>query len=66
MMPGLDGYTVCRRIKENQATGHLPILIVTALNDREARLEGIGAGANDFLPKPIDRQEVLLRVHNAV
>lgn len=66
MMPGLDGYTVCRRIKENQATAHLPILIVTALNDREARLEGIGAGANDFLTKPIDRQEVLLRVQNAV
>jgi CheY-like chemotaxis protein len=66
MMPGLDGYTVCRRIKEDQATAHLPILIVTALNDREARLEGIGAGANDFLTKPIDRQEVLLRVQNAV
>lgn len=66
MMPGLDGYTVCRRIKENSATAHLPILIVTALNDREARLEGIGAGANDFLTKPIDRQEVLLRVQNAV
>lgn len=66
MMPGLDGYTVCRRIKEDLATAHLPILIVTALNDREARLEGIGAGANDFLTKPIDRQEVLLRVHNAM
>jgi CheY-like chemotaxis protein len=66
MMPGLDGYAVCRRIKEDQATAHLPILIVTALNDREARLEGIGAGANDFLTKPIDRQEVLLRVQNAV
>lgn len=66
MMPGLDGYTVCRRIKEDQTTAHLPILIVTALNDRESRLEGIGAGANDFLTKPIDRQEVLLRVQNAV
>ena len=66
MMPGLDGYTVCRRIKEDPTTGHLPVLIVTALNDREARLQGIGAGANDFLSKPIDRQEVLLRVHNAV
>jgi len=66
MMPGLDGYAVCRRLKADQATAHLPILIVTALNDREARLAGIGAGANDFLTKPIDRQEVLLRVHNAV
>ena len=66
VMPGLDGYTVCRRIKEDPTTSHLPVLIVTALNDREARLQGIGAGASDFLSKPIDHQEVLLRVHNAV
>ena len=66
MMPGLDGYSVCRRIKEDPAAVHLPVLIIPALNDREARLQGIGAGANDFLTKPIDRQEVLLRVHNAV
>lgn len=66
MMPGLDGFAVCRRLKADQATAPIPVLIVTVLQDREDRLTGIEAGATDFLSKPLDFQETLLRVKNAV
>jgi adenylate cyclase len=66
MMPELDGFEVCRRLKMDPKTAHLPILLVTALSEREDRLLGIQAGANDFLNKPIDLQDVILRVRNAV
>lgn len=66
MMPGMDGFEVCRRLKENRDTVHIPVLIVTALTEREDRLRGIDAGANDFISKPVDQQEVLLRLRNAV
>ena len=66
MMPGMNGFEVCRRLKGDPATAHVPILMVTALSDRKERLMGIEAGANDFLNKPIDIQDVLLRVANAV
>jgi len=66
MMPKLDGLEVCRRLRKDAKTAHLPILMITALSDREDRLLGIHAGANDFLNKPIDMQDVILRVGNAV
>jgi class 3 adenylate cyclase len=66
MMPNMDGFEVCRRLKQDPKTAHIPILIVTALSDRKERLMGIEAGANDFLNKPIDMQDVILRVGNAV
>ncbi len=66
MMPGLDGFEVCRRIKADPATSQLPVLLVTALNERSDRLRGIAAGADDFLAKPIDLEEINLRVRNAV
>ncbi len=66
MMPGMDGYEVCRRLKANPETAPIPILLVTALKERSERLAGIEAGANDFISKPIDNQELLLRVRNAV
>jgi class 3 adenylate cyclase len=62
----MDGFEVCRRLKKDPKTAHIPILIVTALSDRKERLMGIEAGANDFLNKPIDIQDVILRVGNAV
>jgi class 3 adenylate cyclase len=65
MMPNMDGFEVCRRLKQDPKTAHIPILIVTALSDRKERLMGIEAGANDFLNKPIDMQDVILRVGNA-
>jgi class 3 adenylate cyclase len=66
MMPQMDGFEVCRRLKTDSKTAHIPILIVTALSDRKERLMGIEAGANDFLNKPVDIQDVTLRVGNAV
>jgi two-component system sensor histidine kinase/response regulator len=66
MMPGMDGFEACRRIKSGGATQFMPVLLVTALSDRSDRLKGIESGANDFLTKPVDTQEVLLRVRNSV
>jgi CheY-like chemotaxis protein len=65
MMPGMDGFEVCRRLRRDTKTAHIPILMVTALTERKERLMGIEAGANDFLSKPIDIQDVILRVGNA-
>jgi class 3 adenylate cyclase len=66
MMPKMDGFEVCRRLKKYWKSAHVPILILTALSDRKERLMGIEAGANDFLTKPVDVQDVILRVGNAV
>ena len=66
MMPKLDGFEVCRRLRKDAKTAHIPILRITALSERKERLMGIEAGANDFLNKPIDIQDVILRVGNAV
>jgi len=66
MMPKLNGFEVCRRLREDPKTAHVPILMVTAVSERKERLLAISAGANDFLNKPIDIQDVILRVRNAV
>jgi len=66
MMPGMDGFEVCRRLKGNPDTAPIPVLMVTALEERSDRITGIDAGANDFLTKPVDPQDVVLRVRNAV
>ena len=66
MMPGLDGLEVCRRLKADPSTAPIPILMITSLTAQEDRHRGIDAGANDFLSKPIDRRDVLLRVRNAI
>lgn len=66
MMPKMDGFEVCRRLKEHPKTAHVPIIMLTALSERKERLTGISAGANDFLTKPVDVHDVILRVGNAV
>jgi len=66
MMPKLDGFEVCRRLKGDERTSHIPVLLVTMLSERQDRLNGIAAGATDFLSKPVDMDEVLLRVNNAL
>lgn len=66
MLPRVDGFEVCRRLKADARTAPIPILLITALTDRQDRLTGIQAGANDFLTKPIDTQDVALRVGNAL
>ncbi len=63
MMPGMDGFEVCRRIRATPKLAEVPIIILTALDDRASRLLGIEAGADDFLTKPVDRQELRLRVN---
>jgi signal transduction histidine kinase/DNA-binding response OmpR family regulator len=63
MMPGLDGYEICRRIRLSRpGIADVPILLVTALDDRRSRLVGLEAGADDFISKPIDRAEIRARV----
>lgn len=66
MMPGLDGFEVCRRLKENENTRLIPVVFVTALGDREARLRGIEAGGDDFLTKPFDQLELSARVKSLI
>ena len=64
MMPMLNGFQVCRRIKNDPETYLTPVIMVTALSDKEDRIEGIKAGANDFLTRPVDRTELLARVRS--
>jgi two-component system cell cycle response regulator len=64
MMPGMDGFEVCRRLKSNPETEHIPIVMVTALDGRRERLIGLKAGADDFLNKPIDDVALFARVRS--
>ena len=64
MMPGMNGYEVAGTIKGNLATKHIPVIMVTALDDGNARLLGLAAGAEDVLTKPVDRIKLCLRVKN--
>ena len=66
MMPGMDGYEVCRRLKQEEHTRLIPIVFVTALNDRRARLRGIEVGGDDFLSKPFDQLELSARVKSLI
>ena len=66
MMPEMDGFEVCRQLKANPVTAPIPVLMVTALSDRDDRLKGIEVGASDFLSKPVDTRDVELRTRNAI
>ena len=66
MMPGMDGFEVCRLLKQDEQTRLIPIVFVTALNDRRSRIRGIEAGGDDFLTKPFDRLELTARVKSLV
>ncbi|KPF82270.1 response regulator PleD [Brevundimonas sp. AAP58] len=62
MMPGMDGFETCRRIKADPVTSHIPVVLVTALDGREDRIKGLEAGADDFVTKPIDDVVLFARV----
>jgi class 3 adenylate cyclase len=64
VMPQMSGYEVCRKIRENPATGMLPVVMVTALDPAQERIKGLDAGADDFLTKPINQAELLARVRS--
>jgi len=64
MMPGMDGFQVCAKLKGNQQSRHIPIIMVTALNDRKSRLKGLKEGVADFISKPVDGTEIITRTRN--
>jgi len=64
MMPGMDGFEVCRRLKADAETAHIPVIMVTALNDQTDRVQGLQAGADDFLTKPVDDVALFARVRS--
>ena len=62
MMPGMNGFEVCKRLKSNPATWHIPVVMVTALEESKDRIRGLNAGADDFITKPIDDFNLMARV----
>jgi two-component system cell cycle response regulator len=62
MMPGMDGYEVCRRLKAQPNTQHIPVVMITALTDQAERVRGLEAGADDFLSKPVDDATLFARL----
>ena len=64
MMPDMDGFEVCTKIKEDPTTRHIPIVMVTALSDVKDRVRGLECGADDFLSKPINDTALMARVRS--
>src|SRR3990172_7568843 len=64
MMPGMDGLEVCRRLKEDDKTRFVPVVIITSLDQRDDKINALQAGADDFITKPVDRSELLARARS--
>ncbi|MBI1876794.1 MAG: response regulator [Chloroflexi bacterium] len=62
MMPGMDGFEVCRRLRADPRLAEVPVVMITALDDRDSRLQGLEAGGDDFITKPFDRAELRARI----
>jgi len=66
MLPDIDGYEVCRQLRTNTRTSHIPIIFLTQKDERSDRLQGLELGADDYITKPFDIEELKLRVQNAI
>jgi DNA-binding response OmpR family regulator len=64
MMPDMNGFEVIEKLKADPATSHIPVIMITALDDRESRLYALQAGADEFITKPVDRIELTVRIKN--
>jgi DNA-binding response OmpR family regulator len=64
MMPEINGFEICQIIRSNVSTSKIPIILITALDDRDSKKKGFEVGANDYIPKPFNRNEVLVKVKN--
>lgn len=66
MLPGIDGYEVCRRLRTQTRTSHIPVIFLTQKDERSDKLQGLELGADDYITKPFDIDELRLRVQNAI
>jgi CheY-like chemotaxis protein len=65
-MPGMDGYEACTLLKSTTETRHIPVLMITALEDEESKNRGLEAGADGFVPKPFDLEHMLTQIHRYI
>lgn len=66
MLPDIDGYEVCKRLRSNSRTSHIPVIFLTQKDERSDKLQGLELGADDYITKPFDIEELRLRVQNAI
>lgn len=66
ILPDMDGYEVCKRLRADETTDQIPIIFLTQKDDRRDRLDGLSLGADDYITKPFDMEELRLRVHNII
>jgi YesN/AraC family two-component response regulator len=66
MMPQMDGFTLCRKLKEDIRTSHVPIILLTARNEQEARMQGLRSGADAYLAKPFNKEELFVQIDRLI